>query len=231
MGVGQRSRPIQQQSVPGTAQLDPAALTPLSLLGGKVGGRWGVHLNAFGGAHCHTKLPTLQTQVNRCTWYQPLRLKHGCVHICIPSGSQTTLGFHGCRLLCLVIQSCLTPCMQPARLLCPWESSRQEYWSGMPYPTPGDLPNPGIEPRSPTLQADSLLSEPPGKPRNTGVGSLSLLQGIFLTQELNWGLLHCRQSLYQLSYQGSPWTQVSTHKSSYTQVHRSNGAGRSILSE
>ena len=41
----------------------------------------------------------------------------------------------------------------------------------------GNLPNPGIEPRSPTLQADSLQSEPPGKPKNTGVGSLSLLQG------------------------------------------------------
>ena len=41
--------------------------------------------------------------------------------------------------------------------------SRQEYWSGLPFPSPGDLPNPGIEPRSPTLQADSLLSEPPGK--------------------------------------------------------------------
>ena len=46
--------------------------------------------------------------------------------------------------------------------------------------------------------------EPLGKPKNTGVGSLSLLQGIFLTQELNWCLLHCRQILYQLSYQGSP---------------------------
>ena len=52
---------------------------------------------------------------------------------------------------------------------------------------PGDLPNPGIEPRSPTLQADSLLSEPPGKPRKTGVGSLSLLQGNFLTQKSNRG--------------------------------------------
>ena len=41
--------------------------------------------------------------------------------------------------------------------------SRQEYWSGLPCPPPGDLPNPGIEPRSPTLQADSSLSEPPGK--------------------------------------------------------------------
>ena len=42
--------------------------------------------------------------------------------------------------------------------------SRQEYWSGLPFPSPGDLPNPGIEPRSPTLQADALTSEPPGKP-------------------------------------------------------------------
>ena len=42
--------------------------------------------------------------------------------------------------------------------------SRQEYWSGLPFPSPGDLPNAGIEPRSPTLQADSLPSEPPGKP-------------------------------------------------------------------
>ena len=80
----------------------------------------------------------------------------------------------------------------------------QEYWSGLSCPRPGDLPNPGIEPRYPTLQADSLLSEPPRKPKNTGVGSPSLLQGIFLTQEWNWGLLHGRQILYQLSYLGSP---------------------------
>ena len=42
--------------------------------------------------------------------------------------------------------------------------SRQEYWSGLPFPSAGDLPDPGIEPRSPTLQADALTSEPPGKP-------------------------------------------------------------------
>ena len=43
--------------------------------------------------------------------------------------------------------------------------SRQEYWSGLPFPSPGDLPNPGIEPRSSALQTDALPSEPPGKPR------------------------------------------------------------------
>ena len=42
------------------------------------------------------------------------------------------------------------------------EFSRHEYWSGLPFPSPGDLPDPGIEPESPTLQADTLPSEPPG---------------------------------------------------------------------
>ena len=69
------------------------------------------------------------------------------------------------------------------------------------FPSPRDLPNPGIEP---TLRADSLPAEPPGKPKSTGVGSLSLLQCIFMTQESKWGLLHCRQILYQLNHQGSP---------------------------
>ena len=41
--------------------------------------------------------------------------------------------------------------------------SRQEYWSGLPFPSPGDLPDPVIEPMSPALQADSLLYEPPAK--------------------------------------------------------------------
>ena len=82
------------------------------------------------------------------------------------------------------------------------EFSRPEYWSGHPFPSPEDLPNPGIEPRSPALQADSLPAEPQGKPKNAGVGNLSLLQGIFLTQESNQGFLHWRQILYQMSYQG-----------------------------
>ena len=70
-----------------------------------------------------------------------------------------------------------------------------EYWSGWPFPSPVDLPNPEIEPGSPALQADSVPAEPPGKLKNTAVGSLSLLQWIFPTQELNQGLLHCRQIL------------------------------------
>ena len=52
--------------------------------------------------------------------------------------------------------------------------SRQEYWSGLPFPSPGDLPDPGIEPRSPALETDALPSEPPGEPvvyKHTGCSS------------------------------------------------------------
>ena len=68
----------------------------------------------------------------------------------------------------------------------------------------GIVPAQGSNPGLPTLQADSLPAEPQEKPKNTGVGSLSLPQWIFLIQESNWGLLHCRWILYQLSFQGSP---------------------------
>ena len=129
------------------------------------------------------------------------------------------------------------------------EFSRQEHWSGLPFPSPGDFPDPGIEPWSPALQADSLPFETPGKSRSIialnriwfikvevkvklfimsdslqpyglyptrllrpwdfpgksiGVDCLFLLQGIFPTQGLNPGLLHCWQMLYPLSHQGSP---------------------------
>ena len=104
-------------------------------------------------------------------------------------------------MLCLVAQLCLTLC-SPMGCQTPLSMGilQARIWSGLPCP----LCNSGIKPRSPALQADFLPSEPPGKPKNTEVGSLSLLQGIFPTQESNWGLLHCRQILYQLSYQGSP---------------------------
>ena len=68
--------------------------------------------------------------------------------------------------------------------LCPWNSPGQNTGMGsLPLP-PEDLPNPRIQPRSLALQADSLPAEPQGKPKNTGISSLSLLQQIILTQEL-----------------------------------------------
>ena len=80
--------------------------------------------------------------------------------------------------------------------------ARIQEWIAFPFSR--GFSHPRVEPRSPALQVDSLPAEPPGKPKNTGVGRLSLLQQIFLTQDSNLGLLHYRQILYQLSYEGSP---------------------------
>ena len=72
----------------------------------------------------------------------------------------------------LVTQSCLTPCnpMDCSPLGSSvhgiLQAKIQKYWSGLPFPSPGDLPNPGIEPRSAALQEDSLLSESQGSPKN-----------------------------------------------------------------
>ena len=66
---------------------------------------------------------------------------------------------------CLVVSDSVTPWTVVCQVPLSIEFSRQEYWSGLPCPFPGDLPDPGIEYRSPTLQADSLPFKPPGKPK------------------------------------------------------------------
>ena len=93
-----------------------------------------------------------------------------------------------CPTLCHPM-GCIVPGILQARIL---------EWVAFPFSRVSSQPR--IEPRSPSLQADSLPAEPQGKPKHTGVGSLSLLQQIFLTQESNQGLLHHRQILYQLIY-------------------------------
>ena len=106
-------------------------------------------------------------------------------------------------VLCLVTQLCPTLWphgLQPARLLCPWGFSRQEYWSGLPSPPPRYLPNPGL----PHCRRILYQLSHQGSPRILEWVALSLLQVFFLTQESNWDLLHCRWILHQLSYQGSP---------------------------
>ena len=142
------------------------------------------------------------------------------------------------------VQLCVTPWTVAHQAPLAMEFSRQEYWSGLPFPSPGDLPNPGTDPASPALAdgfplhhlgsatqvhtaikwwhfdlhpgsetcsvvSDSLWAHGLYSPwnslgHNTGVGSRSLLQGIFPTEGPNLGLLHWRQILYQLSSQGSP---------------------------
>ena len=88
----------------------------------------------------------------------------------------------------------------------PWDyilqgilQARMLEWVAFPFSRGSSQPRSNL----PTVQADSLPAEPSEKPKNTGVTSLPLLQRIFLTQELNQGLLHCRQILCQLSHQGS----------------------------
>ena len=86
--------------------------------------------------------------------------------------------------------------------------SKQEYWSGLPFPPPGNLPHPGIKPRSPALQADSLLSEPPGKPQKEYgirrmVGSLQSIWSWDYVCGQKWGCngLH---GLYPMIYMLKP---------------------------
>ena len=85
-------------------------------------------------------------------------------------------------------------------------------------------------PSSPTLQADSSPSEPPGKPENTGAGSLSLLQGNFLTQAGNPGLLPGRRVLYQLRHQGSPDADGATLQTESPEDATQNHWDRSVNS-
>ena len=78
------------------------------------------------------------------------------------------MDFRGCG--CLVAKSCLTDSSETPWTRAYWAPlsmgfPRQEYWSGLPFPSPGDLPDPGIEPGSSASQVDALCSEPPGKPR------------------------------------------------------------------
>ena len=83
--------------------------------------------------------------------------------------------------------------------------SRQKCRSGLPR----DLPDPGIKPGSPALQADSLQSEPPENPKNTGVGCHALLQQIFPTQGSNPGLPHCRTGFFTI------WATREVHVTTY----------------
>ena len=89
-------------------------------------------------------------------------------------------------LCCSVMSDSLWPHgLYPTGLLCPWGFSRHEYWSVLPCPPPGDLPNPEIEPRSPPLQVNSLLSEPPEKPKTIFVFFLIVYWDIMTTNSIS----------------------------------------------
>ena len=102
------------------------------------------------------------------------------------------------QLFCvLVTQLCLTLC-NPITVACQASLSmgfsRQEYWSGFPFPSPGNLPDPGIKTGSPTLQTDFLPSKPPGKP-STVLWLLILISNL----EMGWELSRAKPAL-RLSY-------------------------------
>ena len=95
------------------------------------------------------------------------------------------------------------------------EFSRPEWWSGQPFPSAGDIPNPGIKPRSPALQVDSLPPEPQGKFKNTGVDIPSAADLPDSGIEPRSPALQV--VLYQLSYQRSTNSQLNQRKQG---VHR-----------
>ena len=103
----------------------------------------------------------------------------------------------------LLSQSCLTATPGTATHQVPlsMEFSRQGYWSGLPCPPPGDLPNPGIRTRVSHIAGGSFTVWTTREVQEHWNSSLSLLQRIFPTQKLIQDLLHCRQILYQLRYQ------------------------------
>ena len=84
---------------------------------------------------------------------------------------------HACMLCCFShVQLCATPWTEAHQASLSTGFSRQEYWSGLPFPSRGDLPNPRIKPWSPALQADSLLTELPGKLPENSRNSLYILE-------------------------------------------------------
>ena len=108
-----------------------------------------------------------------------------------------------------IAQSCLTlcdpmDCSPPGSSIHGILQARVLEWVAIPFSRGSSQPRDrtGVS----CIAGRFFTSLATGKPQNTGVGSLSFLQGIFPTQELNQGLLHCRQILYQLSYEGSPNT-------------------------
>ena len=106
--------------------------------------------------------------------------------------SKTMGCFSGCLMSSATFRSCFVEFIQPLNVLLMNLWGRN--WSPHPIPPPSSRPH----------MCNTLIE-------HTGVCSLSLLQGIFPTQELNWGLLHCRCILYQLSYEGSPRDSTCNH--------------------
>ena len=97
----------------------------------------------------------------------------------------------------------MSDCLQTRELYSSW-NSQARILERVAFPFPRGSSQLRDQTQVSGIAGGFFTTEPQGKPKNTGVDSLSHLQWIFLTQESNWGLQHCRRILYQLSYQGSP---------------------------
>ena len=173
-----------------------------------------------------------------------LRLKFSFILLTALWGSYCSYSYfvqHEMRIVCVFMSVCIQMYMYMCAVLCLVARLCLTLWDLMDCSLPGSSVN-GISPGKNTrvgchaflqgifpnhvgdwtqvshMQADSLLSEPSGKSKNIGVGSLSLLQVIFLTQELNLGLLLCRWIVYQLSYQGRLYMYMNAHKGIITHI-------------
>ena len=122
-----------------------------------------------------------------------------------------------------VAQSCPTlcdpmDCSLPGSFVHGILQAKMLEWVAIPFSRGSSQPR---DQTQVSLQTDSLPSEPPGNPKNTGMGSLSLLQWIFPTQGLNRDLLHCRQILHQLSYKKA-MTNLTSHKKAEPSLCQTN---------
>ena len=136
-----------------------------------------VHCSMAGSNCCFLTCMQIAQAAGKAVWYFHLMKNSPFLVI------HTDNGFES-KVKVKVSQSC--PTLQP-HTVCGILQGRTLEWVAFPFSRGSSHPR--IKPRSPTLQVDSLLAKPKGKPKNTGVGSLSVIQQIFLTQESNQGLL------------------------------------------
>ena len=154
----------------------------------------------------------------------PLLLIKLCWGTWLRDGQKACLTFFPAKLSFLNVRSEVKSLSCVRLFVTPWTVayqaspsmgfSRQVYWSGLPFPSPGDLPDPGIKPESPALQADALPSEPPGKPGSRAGLAGKHSRGCTFLRPADFKHTHTQQGLAGLSCQLSSFPILTTHTGS-----------------